>query len=160
MFVGLTATNASDLNRQQRVEKSSQWNGSTFQNPEWVPDVEWGPSLKMFGNYFLKKSDKFIPDPPLPAEPFKISQWDGKRDLQFAWLGHTALRQRSQLSRRGAWLRASGSGSEGVSPVDSLRDGGACGAAQHPQRQQEEVQEADGLLRGRAARRLAAVGDV
>jgi len=88
---GCTATNASDLNRQQRIEKSPQWNGETFQNPEQVPDVEWGPSLKMFWNYFFNKSEGFIPDPPLPAEPFDISQWNERRDLQFAWLGHTTF---------------------------------------------------------------------
>ena len=90
-MLGYTATHASDLNRHQRVEKSPQWNGNTFQNPERVPDVEWGPSLKMFGNYFFRKSKKYIPDPPLPAEPFEVSQWDGKRDLQFAWLGHATF---------------------------------------------------------------------
>jgi hypothetical protein len=88
---GCTTTNASDLNRQQRIEKSPQWNGDTFQNPERVPDVEWGPSLKMFWNYFFDKSEGFIPDPPLPAVPFDISKWNGQRDLQFAWLGHTTF---------------------------------------------------------------------
>ena len=88
---GCTVTNASELHRQQRIEESPQWNGETFQNPERVPDVEWGPSLKMFGNYFLRKSDKFIPDPALPAEPFDMSQWDRQRGLQFTWLGHTTF---------------------------------------------------------------------
>ena len=88
---GWTSTNASELHRQQRIEESPQWNGETFQNPERVPDVEWGPSLKMFGNYFFKKSEKFIPDPPLPAEPFDISQWNGQQGLLFAWLGHTTF---------------------------------------------------------------------
>ena len=88
---GCTAINASELNRQQRIEESPQWNGETFQNPERVPDVEWGPSLKMFGNYFFNKSAKFIPDPPLPAEPFDISQWNRQRGLQFTWLGHTTF---------------------------------------------------------------------
>jgi L-ascorbate metabolism protein UlaG (beta-lactamase superfamily) len=88
---GCATSNASDLNRQQRIEKSPQWNGETFHNPEQVPDVEWGPSLKMFWNYFFNKSDGFIPDPPLPAEPFDISQWNGQRDLQFAWLGHSTF---------------------------------------------------------------------
>ena len=88
---GCSTTNASDLNRQQRIEESPQWNGETFQNPKRVPDVEWGSSLKMFWNYFFNKSEEFIPDPPLPAEPFDISQWNGQRDLQFAWLGHTTF---------------------------------------------------------------------
>jgi len=88
---GCTATNASDLNRQQRIEGSPQWNGETFQNPERVPGVELGPGLKMFGNYFFNKSDKFIPDSPLPAESFDIAQWSGQRGLQFAWLGHTVF---------------------------------------------------------------------
>ena len=88
---GCTTTYASDLNRQQRIEESPQWNGEIFQNPERVSDVEWGPSLKMFWNYFFHKSDGFIPDPPLPVEPFDISQWNGQRDLQFTWLGHTTF---------------------------------------------------------------------
>ena len=45
---GCSTTNASDLNRQQHIEESPQWNGETFQNPERVSDVEWGPSLKTF----------------------------------------------------------------------------------------------------------------
>ena len=88
---GCNATNASDLNRQQRIEESPQWNGEAFENPDRVPDVEWGPSLKMFGSYFFSKSDKFIPDPPLPAEPFDMSQWNGQRGFKFAWLGHTTF---------------------------------------------------------------------
>ena len=84
-------TNAADLNRLQRIAESPQWNGENFQNPEQVPDVEWGPSLKMFWNYFFNKSEGFIPDPLLPAEPFDISQWKGQRDLQFAWMGHTTF---------------------------------------------------------------------
>ena len=88
---GCSTTNAADLNRQQRIEESPQWNGETFQNPERVPDVEWWPSLKMFWNYFFNKSEGFIPDPPLPAEPFDISRWNGQRDIQFAWLGHTTF---------------------------------------------------------------------
>ena len=88
---GCNTTSASDLNRQQRIEESPQWNGESFQNPERVPDVEWWPSLKMFWNYFFNKSEGFIPDSQLPAEPFDISQWNGQRDLQFAWLGHTTL---------------------------------------------------------------------
>lgn len=86
-----TATNASDLIRQQPIEESPQWNGETFQNTEQVPDAEWEPSLKMFWNYFFNKSEGFIPDPPLPSEPFDISKWNGQRDLQFAWLGHTTF---------------------------------------------------------------------
>ena len=88
---GCTATNASDLSQQQRIEESPQWNGEAFQNPERVPDVEWGPSLKMFWNYFFDKPEGFLPDPPLTAEPFDIAQWNGQRDLQFSWLGHTTF---------------------------------------------------------------------
>lgn len=86
-----TVTNASDLIRQHRIAESPQWNGEKFQNPERVPDVEWGPSLKMLWNYFFSKSDGFLPDPPLEAEPFDISQWNRQRDLQFSWLGHTTF---------------------------------------------------------------------
>ena len=88
---GCTATSASELHRQQRIEESSQWNGEVFQNPEQVPDVDWGPSLRMFGNYFFKKSEKFIPDPPLPAEPFDLSRWNGQQGLLLSWLGHTTF---------------------------------------------------------------------
>ena len=88
---GCAATNADNLVRQQRIEESPQWNGETFQNLERVPDVEWGESLKMFWNYFFNKSEGFIPDPPLPAESFNISQWNGQQDLQFSWLGHTTF---------------------------------------------------------------------
>ena len=88
---GCATSNASETNRQQRIEESPQWNGETFQNPEQVPDVEWGPSLKMFWNYYFNKPEAFIPDPPLTAEPFDISQWNDLRDLQFTWLGHTTF---------------------------------------------------------------------
>ncbi len=90
-MLGCSTTYASDTNRQQRIEDSPQWNGETFQNPERVPDVEWWPSLKMFWNYFFSKSEGFIPEAPLPAEPFDISQWHEQRNLQFAWLGHTTI---------------------------------------------------------------------
>ncbi|MCU7921032.1 MAG: MBL fold metallo-hydrolase [Candidatus Thiodiazotropha sp. (ex Epidulcina cf. delphinae)] len=90
-ILGCTTINASDFNRQQRIEESPQWNGKTFQNPERVPEVEWGPSLKMFWNYFFDKSEGFIPDSPLPTVPFDISQWNEQRGLQFAWLGHTTF---------------------------------------------------------------------
>jgi hypothetical protein len=88
---GCTATNADNLVREQRIAESPQWNGEKFQNPELVPATEWGPSLKMFWNYFFNKPEGFIPHPPLSAEPFDISQWNGQRDLQFAWLGHTTF---------------------------------------------------------------------
>ena len=88
---GCVATNAEDSARQQRIEASPQWNGEAFQNPEQVPNVEWGPSMKMFWNYFFSKSEGFVPDPPLPAEPFDISQWNVPQDMQFAWLGHTTF---------------------------------------------------------------------
>ena len=46
-FIGYsTVTNASDLIRQQPIEESPQWNGETFQNPEQVPDAEWGAKPK------------------------------------------------------------------------------------------------------------------
>jgi L-ascorbate metabolism protein UlaG (beta-lactamase superfamily) len=88
---GCSTTNASDLDRLQSIAKSPQWNGETFQNPERVPDVGWGPSLKMLWNYFFNKPEGFIPCSPLPAEPFDIDQWNGQRNLQFAWLGHTTF---------------------------------------------------------------------
>jgi len=86
-----TATNASDLIRQQRIAESPQWNGEKFQNPEQVPATEWGKSLTTFWDYFFNKPEEYTPNPPLPTEPFDISQWIGPRDLQFAWLGHTTF---------------------------------------------------------------------
>ena len=88
---GCAAANADDLIRQQRISESPQWNGETFKNPEQVPDVEVGSSLKMFWNYFFSKPEGFIPSLPLPAEPFDITQWNGQRDIQFTWLGHTTF---------------------------------------------------------------------
>jgi len=88
---GYNTTNASDLNRQQCIEKSPQWNGETFQNQERVPATEWGKSLTTFWDYFFNKPEGYTPSPPLPAEPFDISQWNEQRDLQFAWLGHTTF---------------------------------------------------------------------
>jgi L-ascorbate metabolism protein UlaG (beta-lactamase superfamily) len=88
---GCGDNNAVDPNRQKGIEESPQWNGETFQNPERVPDVKWEPSLKMLWNYFFNKPEEFTPDPPLPAVPFDISQWNRQRDLQFAWLGHTTF---------------------------------------------------------------------
>ena len=88
---GCTTTNASDLNRQQRISESPQWNGETFQNPERVSDVEVGASLKMFWSYFFNKPEGYVPGSPLPSEPFNISQWNEQRKLQFTWLGHTTF---------------------------------------------------------------------
>lgn len=48
-----SAGNASDLTQKQRIIKSPQWNGENFENPEPVPRVEWGPSLKMLWDYFI-----------------------------------------------------------------------------------------------------------
>lgn len=88
---GCTTTNASDLIRQQRIAISPQWNGENFHNPERVPATEVGKSLTTFWDYFFNKPEVFIPSPPLPVEPFDISQWNGTRDIQFAWLGHTTF---------------------------------------------------------------------
>ncbi len=88
---GCTNTNASDLNRQQRIAESPQWNGEKFQNTEQVPSTEWGKSLVTFWNYFFNKPEEYTPNPPLPTEPFDISLWDRHRGLQIAWLGHTTL---------------------------------------------------------------------
>lgn len=88
---GCTTTNASDLIREERIAESPQWNGKKFQNPERVPATEWGKSLTTFWDYFFNKPEEFIPNPPLPVEPFDISQWNGTRDIQFSWLGHTTF---------------------------------------------------------------------
>jgi len=91
LFGCSTSTNENDLIRQQRIKESPQWNGDTFKNPERVPEVEVVASLKMFWNYFFSKPEEFIPSPSLPVEPFDISQWNGTRDIQFVWLGHTTF---------------------------------------------------------------------
>ena len=88
---GCAATNAADLEREQRVAKSPQWNGEIFINPQRVPATEWGKSLITFWDYFFSKPEGYTPSPPLPAEPFDISLWNEQRDLQFAWLGHTTF---------------------------------------------------------------------
>jgi len=90
-MIGCNATNASDSIRQQRIEESPQWKCETFQNPERVPATEWGKSLTTFWDYFFNKPETYTPNPPPPAEPFDISQWNEQRDLQFAWLGHTTF---------------------------------------------------------------------
>jgi len=91
LFGYSSVTNADDLIQQQRSTESPQWNGESFQNPELVPDVEEGESLKTFWDYFFNKPEESIASPPLPSEPFDISQWDGQRGLQFAWLGHATF---------------------------------------------------------------------
>ena len=91
LFGCSTTTNADDSVRQKRIEESPQWDGEKFKNPEKVPDVEWGPSLKMFWDYFFSKSEGFVPSTTLPAKPYDSSQWEIQRDLQFAWLGHTTF---------------------------------------------------------------------
>jgi len=91
LFGCSTTTNASDLDRQKRIEQSPQWNGESFQNPEQVPATEVGKSLVTFWDYFFNKPEEYTPNPSLSAEPFDISQWDQQRDLQFAWLGHTSF---------------------------------------------------------------------
>ena len=88
---GCTTINASDLIREKRIIESPQWNGETFQNPERVPATQWGKSLTTFWDYFFNKPKTYTPTPPLPAEPFDISQWNEQRDLQFVWLGHTTF---------------------------------------------------------------------
>jgi L-ascorbate metabolism protein UlaG (beta-lactamase superfamily) len=90
-LIGCFAANADDLVREQRITESPQWNGEKFQNPERVPATEWGKSLKTFWNYFCNKPEEYTPSPPLPAEPFDISKWNRKYDLQFAWLGHSTF---------------------------------------------------------------------
>ena len=91
LFGCSSASNASDLIQNQFITRSPQWNGNTFENPEPVPSIEWGPSLKMFWDYFFNKPDGYIPDNSLPIEPFDISQWKVRQNFQFAWLGHTTV---------------------------------------------------------------------
>ena len=86
-----SAINASDLTQKQRITKSPQWSGENFENLEPVPSVEWGPSLKMFWDYFLNKPEGYSPETSLPMEPIDIFQWEKKQKFQFAWLGHTTV---------------------------------------------------------------------
>ena len=86
-----TSRKKSDTTQVQRVAESPQWNGDSFQNLEAVPSVEWGPSLKMFWNYYFNKPGGYIPESSLPMEPFDSSQWKGRQDFQFTWLGHTTV---------------------------------------------------------------------
>jgi len=88
---GCTTANVSDLNRQQQIETSPQWNGEAFENPERVPSTEWGKSLVSFWDYFFNKPEDYVPAPPLPMESFDISQWQERQALQFSWLGHTSF---------------------------------------------------------------------
>ena len=88
LFGFSTTANASDSIRRQRVAASPQWNGESFQNPERVPAVKMGASLKSFWDYFFNKPEGPIPVTALPMEPFDISQWDGQQAFKFAWLGH------------------------------------------------------------------------
>jgi len=90
-MLGCSTTNASDLSQQQGIKESPQWDGETFQNPERVPDVEWGPSIKMIWNYYFDKPGGYVPDLPLLAEPFDHSQWNKQQDVQFTWLGHITI---------------------------------------------------------------------
>ena len=91
LFGCTTASSASDLIREQRVEESPQWVGDGFQNPEPVPSVDWWPSLRMFWNYFFDKPEGYIPRTALPMEPFNVSQWEKQQNFQLAWLGHTTV---------------------------------------------------------------------
>lgn len=91
ILFGCATTNADDLIRKQRILESSQWSGEYFQNPEQIPATEWWPSVKTFWNYFFNQPDEVIPEDLLPAQAFDVMQWDGQRNLQFTWLGHTTF---------------------------------------------------------------------
>ena len=68
-LIGCTVTSADDVIRDQRITESQQWDGEVFRNPERVPDTEFWKSLKMFWDYY-NKPEGYVPDSPLPAEPF------------------------------------------------------------------------------------------
>lgn len=89
-LVGFTATPADDLNGNQRIAESPQWDGNVFRNPEPVPDAEFWASLKMLWSY-CNKPQGYVPSSPLPAESFDIAKWNSQQDLQFTWLGHTTF---------------------------------------------------------------------
>jgi L-ascorbate metabolism protein UlaG (beta-lactamase superfamily) len=91
LFGCSTASSASDLIREQKVEESPQWVGDGFQNSEHVPSPEWGPSIGMIWDYFFNKPEGYIPSSSLPMEPFDVSQWEGNQNFQLAWLGHTTV---------------------------------------------------------------------
>jgi len=91
LFGFSTASNASDIIREQKVEESLQWDGKGFQNPEPVPSPELGPSVAMIWDYFFNKPDGYIPSTSLPIESFDVSQWKRNPEFQLAWLGHTTV---------------------------------------------------------------------
>ena len=91
LFRCSTASNASDLIIEQKVEVSPQWVGDSFQNPEPVPSPEWGPSAGMIWDYFFNKPEGYIPRISLRMEPFNVSQWEGNQNFKLAWLGHTTV---------------------------------------------------------------------
>jgi len=91
LFGCSTASNASDLIREQKVEESPQWVGDSFQNPEPVPSPEWGLSVGMIWDYFFNKPEGYIPRTSLRMEPFNVSQWEGNQNFKLAWLGHTTV---------------------------------------------------------------------
>lgn len=88
--VGYAVAHANDLNREQRIAESPQWDGNTFRNPEQVPKTEFWPSLKMLWAYY-NKPEGYLPGSRIPAEPFDIARWNEPQDLQFTWLGHTTF---------------------------------------------------------------------
>ena len=88
--LGCAVAHADDLNREQRIAESPQWDGHTFGNPEQVPETEFWPSLKMLWDYY-NKPEAYLPDSRIPAEPFDSARWNEPRDLQFTWLGHTTV---------------------------------------------------------------------
>ena len=91
LFGCSTASNASDLIKEQKVEESPQWVGDSFQNLEPVPSPEWGPSVGMIWDYFFNKPEGYIPKTTLPMELFDVSRWEGSPNLQIVWLGHTTV---------------------------------------------------------------------
>jgi len=88
--IGYSIVHANDLNREQRIAESPQWDGNTFRNPEPVPKPGFWPSLKMLRDYY-NKPEGYLPGSPIPAEPFDIARWNQPQDLQFTWLGHTTF---------------------------------------------------------------------
>ena len=88
--IGCSVVHADDLNREQRIAESPQWDGNTFRNPEQVPNTEIWPSLKMLWAYY-NKPEGYLPGSRIPAEPFDIDRWNEPHDLQFTWLGHTTF---------------------------------------------------------------------
>lgn len=91
LFCLVSLSNAADLTRQERIDRSPQWNGEQFQNLEPVPSVGVIASTKTFWNYFFNKPVDAVPKKLLPSDPYNPDLWSEQQDLKFSWLGHATF---------------------------------------------------------------------